>query len=132
MGLPNELSVNLGLPNSPEVEDPKSFYDFLLVYNAIKNVAAALDEYTGAISPPREFWTTLGLKTTLNGMARWYGLAYENLVAGNTVGFFNDSGTVKARKAIDGGTRCRGFVLADVSAGDPCEVILIGRYLPVS
>lgn len=54
--------------------------------------------------------------------------ASENLVAGNFVNFWNDSGTIKVRKA-DGGSNkylADGFVLANVTAPNNATVYVLG------
>jgi hypothetical protein len=39
-------TINLGLAAIPEIQEPKSFYEFVKVYNAIKILAQFIDTYT--------------------------------------------------------------------------------------
>jgi hypothetical protein len=43
------LSINLGLPSQPTITDPQMYNEFLRVYNAINNLALAIDLYTGGL-----------------------------------------------------------------------------------
>lgn len=130
MSLYKELSFNLGLPDMPEPsKDPALFRELMLLYNAIKSTAYHLDAYTGAIPPNTDDWSQVGSGgIKANGIFKVYIPAFETLAVGNTVGFYNDAGTSKAKKSIDGGLRCRGFISVGGYAGDIVEVTLIGKY----
>lgn len=42
----NYTTVDLGLPNVPDIKDPKLFPEFVRIYNAIKILAQGVDTYT--------------------------------------------------------------------------------------
>lgn len=129
MSLPNELSVNLGLPATPITQDKDSFQDFVRIYNAIRTLAEALDRYTGAIPPETSVWSQYGTSgLRINGVTKLYLPAYTDLAVSNTVGFYNDAGIVKAKKAKDGVLKARGFVSVAGNAGATVEITLIGLY----
>lgn len=129
MSLQKELSVNLGLPETPMTENKELFLELIKVYNAIKNLAYALDGYTGAIAPPTSDWSYYSNNIIrLNGQTKVYVPFYETMTIGNTVSFMNDAGTAKVRKAQDGSYVCHGFASTDTNAGDWGEVTLMGRY----
>ncbi len=129
MSLDRELSFQLPLPQSPLTENQELFQELLRVYNAIRTVAYKLDSYTGAIPPPTDDFAEVansGIK--VNGMCKVYLPAYEDLVVGNTVYFFDDAGTVKARKAVSATAKARGFCSIAGLTGEVVEVTLIGLY----
>lgn len=128
MSLDRELSVNLGLPAAPLSNTPELFSEMLRVYNALRILANALDDYTGVISPPNSEWSQLGIQVRSHGMNRVYLPAFENIAYGETVAFYNDAGTVKLRKAVVSTYPCRGYcsVSGGVTAGQTCEAVLFG------
>jgi hypothetical protein len=125
-----DYSLNLGLDILPITTDPQNLPDMYRLYNAVKGVAAAIDNYTGAVSRPKADWPTLGVNAIRNqNMSRLYIMTSEVLTAGMIVSIWDDAGTAKVRKAggpaLAGGLGA-GFVLASFSAGEYCEVFLSG------
>jgi len=115
------------------VQDQEMFLEFLKVYNAIHLAAAQLDYYIGAVSPDTGEWDQLGVtKLMVNGMCKVYLPAMEAMDYGQTVAFYDDAGTTKARLALYGTYLCRGFcsVPNGVAIGDIVEVTLFGRFPP--
>lgn len=130
-GLPQ--SENLGLPAAPLTDNAELYMELLRVYNAIRVVMQAVDNNTGAISPPEQYWNELGTaRCTIGNMAKIYIPAYEPLVYGSLVGIHNASGVGKARKSVSGGLACVGFCSAPDGAdtGDYTEIQLFGMYPP--
>jgi len=124
------LSVNLGLPASPITTNNELFAELLKVYNAIRNLAAALDNYTGIISEPSSVWSQLGATRLLAGSnAKIYLVCSVAITYGQTVGI---TGAGQAALADDGVLRCIGFCSAPNGGGigDTIEVQLFGLYPP--
>lgn len=130
-----EQSVNLGLPATPLTENQDLFYELLRVYNAIRVVMQSVDNNTGAISPPSEYWDEVGFtRCTIGNMSKIYIIAYEDLDYGSTVGIYNDGGVGKAKKAQDAVLGCVGFCSSTdgASAGEYTEIQLYGLFAPFS
>lgn len=126
-----EQSANLGLPAAPLTDNQELYYELLRIYNAIRIVMQAVDNNTGAISPPEEYWDEVGYtRFTAGNMAKIYIKAYEALSYGTTVGIYNDGGEGKAAKAQSGVRACIGFCSAvdGAAAGDYTEIQLYGLY----
>lgn len=127
----NAQSVNLGLPSAPLTDNQEMFYELLRVYNAIRIVMQSVDNNTGAISPPTEYWNEVGYtRCTIGNMSRIYIKAYEDLAYGNTVGIFNDAGEGKAKKAQYAVLACVGFCSDPngATAGEYTEIQLYGLF----
>lgn len=126
-----ELSINLGLPLAPATTDRKLFEELLPIYVALRNVAAALDSYTGTVSPDPTFWGDAGAQIRVNGMAKVYARFYEDATVGQTMSFMASSGEVQVRKAQHGSYRCHGFVSQrNTAAGEYGEIVLLGQFPP--
>lgn len=127
-------SANLGLPAAPLTQDTELFYELLRVYNAIRVVMQSVDNNTGAVPPPAEYWNEVGFaRCTVGNMSKIYIQAYENIAYGNTVGIYNAGGGIgKAAKAQDGVRACVGFCSAPAgaAAGDFTEIQLYGLFAP--
>ena len=129
-----KLSMNLGLAQIPETQDQKLFGELYKVYNAIKNLAATVDTYTGALQQDQELWSILSPTDTIHSQNtnRLYVEYSEDVGLGEFVTLWNDAGTLKAKKA--GGVvwagDCRGYcsVGGGVTAGNFGEVILFGLH----
>lgn len=125
-----DYSLNLGLDIVPITTDPQNLPDMYRLYNAVKGVAAALDSAAGTVSRPKGDWATVGtgaLRT--QNLSRFYVLASEAMTAGMIVSIWNNAGVPNVRKAGGpalGGGLGNGFVLANVSASEYCEVFLAG------
>lgn len=128
-------SVNLGLPSTPLTDNSELFYELMRIYNAIRLVMQSVDNNTGAISPPTEYWDEVGFtRCTVGNMSKIYIIAYENLSYGNTVGIYNHGGVGKAKKAQNGVLGCVGFCSAPggAVAGEYTEIQLYGLFPPFS
>ena len=126
-------SVNLGLPSAPLTDNQDLYYELLRVYNAIRIVMQSVDNNTGAISPPEEYWNEIGYtRCTVGNMSKIYVQAYEALSYGSTVGIYNDGGVGKAAKAQDRVRACIGFCSSaeGAAAGDYTEIQLYGLFAP--
>lgn len=125
-----QLSLNLGLPQTPDTPDPVLFNAILPMYNAIKNVARALDLYTGVLARPSGDWSVLTPADTIlsAGTNRLYVLFTVAVDAGKLVNLYNDAGALKARyaNASAAGTLARGFAPDSVASGAYGQVILFG------
>lgn len=125
-----QISLNLGLPQTPDTLNPELFIAILPLFNAVRNVARALDAYTGILARPAGDWSELTPSDTVlsAGTNRLY-LPFSVAVdAGKLVNLWNDAGTLKARyaNANAAGTLARGFAPSSVAAGDYGQVILFG------
>lgn len=130
-----QISVNLGLPQLPNIEDPRLFKELLPIYNAINAVAIALDAYTGALSPAVEDYPSIGISDIhLQNIAKLYPIFSEPVVAGAMINVYNNSGILTARyaKAADATKPARGFSTASVAAGDRGELMLLGLNVHIS
>jgi len=128
MSLQNELSVNLALPERPLTQNAELFTELNRVYNAIRSVARSLDAYTGVVGEQNDFWSQAGaLRCNFGLNSKIYLEAGEDLILANTIGIKADG---QAWKAVDGGTRCRGFCTAvnGVLAGEFVEFQVFGIY----
>lgn len=121
-------SANLGLPAAPLTDNSELYYELLRVYNAIRVVMQSVDNNTGAISPPQEYWNEIGYTRFTSGNAsKIYIQANEDLSYGNTIAIHNAGGGVgKAKKAVS--TGCIGFCssIDPITAGDYVEVQCYG------
>lgn len=127
-------SANLGLPAAPLTQDTELFYELLRVYNAIRVVMQSVDNNTGAVPPPEEYWNEVGFtRCTVGNMSKIYIQAYEDLAYGHTVGIYNAGGGVgKAAKAQDAVRACVGFCSSTdgAKAGEYTEIQLYGLFAP--
>lgn len=124
-----EYSLNLGLDVLPISTDKDNLPDLNRLYNAVKGVARGLDDYTGAISVPKDEWSERSIGSLrLQNMCRVYAKTGEELVAGQFVSL-TASGSelyVLAANATNPSRFPRGFVLESFSVGDYVEVYLSG------
>ena len=127
-------SVNLGLPAAPLTDNPELYYELLRVYNAIRMIMQSVDNNTGAIPPPTEYWNEVGFtRCTVGNMSKIYIKAAENLSYGNTVGIYNaGGGKGQAKKARNGVLACVGFCsdTNGATAGQYTEIQLYGLFAP--
>lgn len=126
-------SANLGLPASPLTNDQELFYELLKVYNAIRVVMQAVDNNTGSMQPPKEYWNEIGFtRCTIGNMSKIYMQANERLEYGNTVGIVKVGGVGKFKKAQNGVTVAIGFCTSQdgANAGDYTEVQTYGLFVP--
>jgi hypothetical protein len=125
-----QLSINLGLPQTPETQSPELFTAILPIYNAVRNLARALDLYTGILPRPESDWSQLTPSDSIlsAGTNRLYVLFTVDVDAAKLVNLYDDGGVLKARyaNASASSTMARGFAPASVVAGDYGQVILFG------
>lgn len=121
------ISFDLGLPETPDILNAELNQEFFKIYNAVRAVAYALDEYTGAITRPANEWAELltNPSIVLGNVRgnRFYSVADEVLVLGNAVNIKSDS-HIELADATSATKKCRGFALNDAGIGDPVEIIL--------
>lgn len=129
MALPNELSVNLGLPQAPLTSNPELSVELQRVYNAIRTLANALDSYSGVLKESAAYYSQLGTSKVFAGMnSRFYLVAGEALTFGNLIGV--NATTGQAHKAQDGVLQAIGFcsTVGNTPAGSQVEIQLFGMY----
>lgn len=126
------FSVDLGLSRQPDTTDPVLFPELMKIYNALQNLALAMDYNTGASIPTAaEMQQLLANNSVLVGrQSRLFCKATETISAGAIVDFTFD-GTmhnVRLANATNGvERRCRGFNPgATVAAGNYAEMQLMG------
>lgn len=128
MPLQKGYSTNLGLPTAPITENRELWIELLKVYNAIRNVAAQLDNLTGAISEPSDVWSQIGTGRLTFGLnSKLYLEAAVAITYGQTIGI--DAAGL-ADLADDAVLGCIGFCSAvnGAGAGDTVEIQLFGLY----
>lgn len=126
-----QLSINLGLPATPDVKDPTIFVELLRVYNAINAVARGLDTYTGALPALPEDYDYLGLSNLRDqNISRMYPIFDVDVLAGAMINVYNVAGVLHARlaNATDGTKPARGFAAATVTSGNRGEIVLLGLH----
>ena len=124
-----EYSLNLGLDVLPISTDKDNLPDLNRLYNAVKGVARGLDDYTGAISVPKDEWSERSIGSLrLQNMCRVYVKTSIALVAGQFVGFTNVGSelSVIAANATAPNLFARGFVLESFAVDEFAEVFLAG------
>lgn len=130
--MPYKSSINTGLPNIPDPPDASFFAEFTRVYNAIRNLTIAIDNYTGALPADAIYYSqTLPASTLLSGnLNRFYVRFSEAATYGQVINLWNNAGTVNARlaKASTAGYHMHGWcsLPAGVASGAYSEVILGG------
>jgi hypothetical protein len=128
MALPGELSVNLGLPAAPLTSNPELAVELQRVYNAIKAIAYALDNYTGVVSESSAYYSELGVSKVSFGLnAKIYLVAGEDILYGNLIGIDPNG---QCYKAEDGVLQTIGFCSSvdGTLTGDYAEIQLCGIY----
>jgi hypothetical protein len=92
-------SVNTGLPNIPDPPDPAFFSEFTRVYNAIRNLALALDSYTGALTQDSSVYSQITPPSSIlvQNTQRLYVLFSEAATYGQTINLWNNAGILNAR-----------------------------------
>ena len=125
-------SINLGLDNIPEPPDPAFFGIFVRTYNAIRNLALAVDTYTGALDPDASQSLLAQLGTSAlrtQNTTRLYCIFGAAITAGQIVHLYNDAGTLKAElaSALTAAKPMHGWCSIPAAAGSWGEVMLEGR-----
>lgn len=126
----NNYSVNLGLTSYPETKNPELSFELQKVYNAITNLALALDSYTGAQSPDSGIWSAIGIADYLlaTNTHKIFIQAGEAISYGQAVAIYPANG--KALRAITDNTDrvMRGFKnnAGTCAVNDYIEVCLEG------
>ncbi len=135
MAANNPISVNLGLPATPDIKDKQLFVEFLRVYNAINNLARALDTYSGSTQESEQYWDQIEIKAIrVQNLTKLYPIFSVDVPAGAMINVYNVSGVLHARlaSAADNTKPARGFSTAAVSSGDRGEVLLLGANTHLS
>ena len=130
-------SINTGLPNIADPPEPEFFAEFTRIYNAIRNLTVAIDNYTGSQSAdPSLYSQTPATSTVLVGnLQRYYVKFSEAATYGQVVNLWNNAGTVNARLAkASAGYQMHGWssLPATIAAGAYGEVILGGLCTAIS
>ncbi len=124
--------INLGLPQIPEGVPPELFSQFLLLYNATRNLANALSLYGGVDAQPSDFWSQLTVDDTIfdGNLNRWYVKANEAVSFGEVVSPILSGAELQVRLAnATNNTRWACGIVNTVGItpiGSFCEVI-VGR-----
>jgi hypothetical protein len=123
-------SVNLGLDNIPEPPEPAFFGIFVRVYNAIRNVALALDAYTGQLDADEDIRAQITLASSVQNqnLVRVYCVFGVDITAGQIVHFYDDAGVLKAElaSAVTAAKPGQGWCSIPALAGSYGEVRLGG------
>lgn len=123
-------SVNLGLPNIAEPPDIAFFGEFTRVYNAIRNLAIALDAYTGTLAADASLYTVTGSSAILlQNLTRLYVPFGVAIAAGQVVHLYNNAGVLTAElaTAVAGVKPMHGWCSIAAGAGAYGEVMLQGK-----
>jgi hypothetical protein len=134
-----KFSTNLGLAPFPEIDQakyPSIFTDSIRTRQALAILQSAMDYFTGAIGPEAGNWNQLDpiAYDRLNNLTRMYIQATENIAAGATVNFYNNSGTIAARNAnaTAAGKQAHAYSTGAVTAGSWGEFIRMGACKLIS
>ena len=122
MASTERFSLNLGLPAVPVTNNPELWTEFIRVYNAVRILAGAMDNYTGALNELPDVWNQLGVSRCYDGLnTRIYLEAGESIAYGRTIGI---DGSGLARLADDGVYFAIGFSTNTTTAalGDMVEI----------
>lgn len=123
-------TINTGLPNTPDVPDPKFFAEFVRLYNAVRNLTIAIDSYTGAQAQEAAYYSQTPATQTLlsQNSLRLYVPFTVTMTLGQTVNLFDNAGALGARlaSAAAAGTPMHGWVSIAATAGNYGEVMLGG------
>lgn len=132
MASASQLSINLGLPATPDTKDPDLFQQLTMVYNAINSVARTLDIYTGALQPDQSTWNTIGVSGIREqNITRLYPIFDVPCTTGNIINLYNPGdGLLHARlsNATTSAAPARAYATGIYSAGQVGEVILQGLH----
>lgn len=121
------MSTNLGLPAVPEAESPELYAALVTVYNAIKNVGYALDNYTGNTPLTQSDYSEINFVGQSQVQKNCVVMAKltEAIIKGQTINFHN-SGGLRARKAIVSSQPAMGWATESGAIGDTIPIALFG------
>lgn len=125
-------SINLGLPNLPDPPDPAFMSELIRIYNAIRNLAVAVDAYTGAQAAEASVYSQTPATSTvlIQNMYRFYVKFDFTATYGKTIYIYNNAGVATAglADATVANKRMRGWcsTILGVTAGQFGEVMLGG------
>lgn len=125
-----KCSVNLGLPAISEPPDPAFFGEFTRVYNAIRNLALALDQYTGILPADAAYYSATGISGVLSqNLTRIYVPFGVAIAAGQVVHLYNVAGVLTAElaTAVAGVKPMHGWCSIGAGIGAYGEVMLSGK-----
>jgi hypothetical protein len=128
------FSTNTGISAIPEFSQaqyPELYIDSLRLRTGIKILQSVIDTYSGALGEEQAFW---GQQTNpanwhrMQNLNRTYGLASENISAGEVVNFWNNAGVLNVRKAnaSAAGKPCHAWCTTTITAGSYGEFITMG------
>ena len=123
-------SINLGLDNIADPPDPSFFGIFTRVYNAIRNLALALDAYTGRDDPDQNVFSQIPASSSVGTqrLLRVYCIFGVAITPGQIVHLYNDAGVLKAElaSALTSAKPMNGWCQTGAGAGQWGEVIVGG------
>jgi hypothetical protein len=123
-------TVNTGLDNIADPPDPAFFAIFTRVYNAIRNLAIALDSYTGRADIDQTQFSQVPVSSSLGtqNLLRVYCIFGVAITPGQAVHLYNDAGILKAElaSAATSATPMHGWCQTGAGVGEWGEVILGG------
>lgn len=127
-----QLSINLGLPATPDTKNQDLFYQLQILYNSINSLARAVDVYTGSIQPDPATWGSIGFGgVRVQNITRIYVISDVALTAGQLVHLYDPgTGSVHARlaNATTIATPARGYSTGIIAAGQEAEIVLQGLH----
>jgi hypothetical protein len=123
-----------GLPQLPVNVDPKIEPDLRDVYNAIRNLAAQIEQYGGFVEADEGLQDIGNVLVTAGPQKRRvYVEALEAMDYGAAVNLTDTAGTLTARfaNATDNSRPCTGInnTIGTCAIGDTIEVVLPGAYV---
>lgn len=126
MGIPVGYSSNLGLGDTPSVKDPELYAEATRIYSAIKNLALNLDSALGlSLYDDADRANITPVQTIKSDLQNKLYVKYNvSIAAGQTVGFINSGGELRA--VIGTAGTVRGFAVETKAAGELGLVILFG------
>ena len=128
-------TINLGLPAIPEPADPKSFGDFLRVYNALRILSITVDSYTGAKGQDPQYYaqTPPAASILSQNSLRMYAKFGVAITAGQAVYLYDVAGvtTVGLASALTTAKPMRGWC-STTTAADSYGEVMLGGLMPLT
>lgn len=127
------MSINLGIPATPDTDSPELYAALQYVYSALRNLGYALDGYTGNTPVTPEEYSQVNAfgHLQVQKTAVMYVKLTEDISLGKMVNLYN-SGGIKGRKAIVSSQPCHAFSLDSGVIGDTIPVCLFGLCLVIA
>lgn len=125
-----KTSVNLGLPAIADPPDPTFFGEITRIFNAIRNLAMALDQYTGNLGADAVYYSSTKPSSSVlvQNMQRLYVQCGVAITAGQAVHLYNTAGVLTAELASAATTAkpMHGFCTVGAAINGYAEVMLGG------